>query len=59
MLQRIADADPTETTEWRDAFADIVSLHGPARARFVLDQLVALAHQTQIDWALCRPVAAA
>ncbi len=50
MLQRIADADPTETTEWRDAFADIVSMHGPARARFLLDQLVALAHQTQIDW---------
>jgi len=50
MLQRIADADPTETTEWRDAFADIVSLHGPARARFLLDQLVALAHQSQIDW---------
>ena len=50
MLQRIADADPIETAEWRDAFADIVSLHGPARARFVLDQLVALAHQTQIDW---------
>ena len=50
MLQRIVDADPTETAEWRDAFADIVSLHGPARARFVLDQLVALAHQTQIDW---------
>ena len=50
MLQRIADADPTETTEWRDAFADIVSVHGPARARFLLDQLVALAHQSQIDW---------
>ena len=50
MLQRIADADPTETTEWRDAFADIVSMHGPERARFVLDQLVALAHQSQIDW---------
>ena len=50
MLQRIADADPTETTEWRDAFADIVSMHGPERARFLLDQLVALAHQTQIDW---------
>lgn len=50
MLQRIADADPTETTEWRNAFADIVSVHGPARARFLLDQLVALAHQSQIDW---------
>ncbi len=50
MLQRIADADPTETAEWRDAFADIVHTHGPARARFLLDQLVALAHQSQIDW---------
>ena len=50
MLQRMTDADPTETAEWRAAFADLVSLHGPARARFVLDQLVALAHQSQIDW---------
>eukprot|EP01036_Dinobryon_divergens_P007441 gene7441-9927_t len=25
-------------------------MHGPERARFVLDQLVALAHQSQIDW---------
>ena len=50
MLQRMTDADPTETAEWRAAFADLVNLHGPARARFVLDQLVALAHQSQIDW---------
>ena len=50
MLQRMTDADPTETAEWQAAFADLVSLHGPARARFVLDQLVALAHQSQIDW---------
>jgi len=50
MLQKTADADPIETAEWREAFADIVSVHGPARARFLLDQLVALAHQSQIDW---------
>ena len=50
MLQQTADADPTETTEWRDAFAEVVQLHGPARARYLLDQLVALAHQSQIDW---------
>jgi pyruvate dehydrogenase E1 component len=50
MLQQSADADPTETTEWRDAFAEVVQLHGPARARYLLDQLVALAHQSQIDW---------
>ena len=50
MLQRSADADPTETTEWRDAFAEVVQLHGAARARYLLDQLVALAHQSQIDW---------
>ena len=50
MLQRTADADPTETTEWRDAFAEVVQLHGAARARYLLDQLVALAHQSQIDW---------
>ena len=50
MLQRMTDADPTETAEWQAAFADLISLHGAARARFVLDQLVALAHQSQIDW---------
>lgn len=50
MLQKTTDLDPVETTEWRDAFAGVVQLHGPERARYLLDQLVAMAHQQQIEW---------
>jgi len=50
MLQKTTDLDPVETTEWRDAFAGVVQLHGPERARYLLDQLVAMAHQQQIGW---------
>jgi len=45
-----ADADPQETAEWRDAFNAVVKQHGAERAGFLLDQLVALAHQNQMDW---------
>lgn len=45
-----ADTDPQETAEWLDAFNSVVSQHGAERAGFLLDQLVALAHQNQIDW---------
>ncbi|MDE2618123.1 MAG: pyruvate dehydrogenase (acetyl-transferring), homodimeric type [Burkholderiales bacterium] len=44
------DVDPTETTEWREAFAALVTHAGPARARFMLDELVRLARSRQIDW---------
>ena len=44
------DTDPQETTEWRDAFNAVVLQHGAERAGFLLDQLVALAHQNQLDW---------
>ena len=50
MLQRTFDLDPIETAEWRDAFDSVVALHGPERARFLLDQLVVMAHHSQIDW---------
>ena len=45
-----ADIDPTETAEWRDAFASLVAAHGAARARFVLDQLAVLARTPQVGW---------
>ena len=45
-----ADSDPQETAEWQDAFNAVVKQHGAERAGFLLDQLVALAHQNQIDW---------
>ncbi len=44
------DVDPAETAEWRDAFAALVAAHGPARARFVLDQLAVLARGPQVAW---------
>jgi pyruvate dehydrogenase E1 component len=50
MLQRTLDTDPIETAEWRDAFEGVVTLHGAERARFLLDQLVIMAHHSQISW---------
>ncbi len=44
------DSDPQETAEWRDAFHAVVAQHGAERAGYLLDQLVALAHQNQLDW---------
>ena len=44
------DADPQETAEWTQAFQSVVATHGPERARFVLDQLVRLAHTAQVGW---------
>ncbi len=45
-----ADTDPSETTEWRDAFLSLVAQHGPQRARFVLDAMVRMAHASQVGW---------
>ncbi|MFM2208790.1 MAG: pyruvate dehydrogenase (acetyl-transferring), homodimeric type, partial [Pseudomonadota bacterium] len=45
-----ADADPAETAEWRDAFLAVVAAHGPARARFLLDEMARLAHTPAIGW---------
>jgi len=47
---RSADADPAETAEWRDAFLAAVATHGPARARFLLDELARLACTPAIGW---------
>ena len=44
------DTDPQETAEWRDAFLALVAAHGPERARFVLDELAALARQQRTGW---------
>ncbi|NDA48724.1 MAG: pyruvate dehydrogenase (acetyl-transferring), homodimeric type, partial [Alphaproteobacteria bacterium] len=46
----VADVDPVETAEWRDAFKALVATHGPARARYVLDHLAELASTPQIAW---------
>ena len=44
------DADPLETAEWRDAFQALVATQGPARARFILDQLAVLARHPTVAW---------
>ena len=44
------DIDPQETAEWRDAFAALVTTHGPERARFMLHELVRAAHAQQVGW---------
>jgi len=46
----VHDVDPTETAEWRDAFIALAQAHGPARARWMLDQLATLARQADIGW---------
>jgi pyruvate dehydrogenase E1 component len=44
------DIDPDETAEWRDAFTALVAAHGPARARYVLDQLAVMARTPHVGW---------
>src|SRR3954463_12403141 len=44
------DTDPAETAEWRDALLALVATEGPARARFILDQLAAQARDPHIAW---------
>ena len=44
------DIDPAETAEWRDAFTALVAAHGPARARYVLDQLAVMARTPHVGW---------
>jgi pyruvate dehydrogenase E1 component len=50
VLQKTSDIDPIETAEWLEAFDAVVHMHGAERAQYLLDQLVALAHQKQLGW---------
>lgn len=45
-----SDLDPVETAEWKDALLALVAEEGPARARFILDELAALARDPRIGW---------
>jgi pyruvate dehydrogenase E1 component len=49
-LNAHGDADPVETAEWREALLSLVATHGPARARFILDELAAMARSPHIAW---------
>ena len=44
------DIDPTETAEWCDALDALTTAHGPERARFLLDALLAHARQRGVNW---------
>jgi pyruvate dehydrogenase E1 component len=50
LAANLADIDPSETAEWRDAFLALVAHQGPERARFMLDTLVRMAHTSQVQW---------
>ena len=44
------DADPVETAEWCEALDALTAVHGPTRARFVLDALLAHARRRGLHW---------
>ena len=44
------DLDPAETAEWRAALDALTAAHGPARARFMLDALLAHARRRGLHW---------
>ncbi|MFL6694256.1 MAG: pyruvate dehydrogenase (acetyl-transferring), homodimeric type, partial [Ramlibacter sp.] len=50
LLAPATDTDPAETAEWRDALAALIASEGPERARFILDQLAAMARAPQVGW---------
>ena len=47
---QLPDADPVETSEWLDAFDDIVDIHGRTRARYLLMRILERAGQKQVDF---------
>src|SRR5688500_9618262 len=50
LADQVGDTDPAETAEWREAFLALVATEGPARARFILDQLAVLARDPNVAW---------
>ncbi|HSW15747.1 MAG TPA: alpha-ketoglutarate dehydrogenase [Ramlibacter sp.] len=44
------DTDPAETAEWRDSLQSLIAAEGPERARFILDELAALARSPKVGW---------
>ncbi|MDK9703689.1 MAG: pyruvate dehydrogenase (acetyl-transferring), homodimeric type [Sulfuritalea sp.] len=44
-----SDVDPQETREWLEALQAVIANEGAERAHFLLEQLIALGHQTGIN----------
>ncbi len=49
-MNELPDTNPDETAEWRDAFEALLATEGPARARYILDQLAHRAREPQVGW---------
>ena len=47
-LHDFPDTNPDETAEWREAFEALLAAEGPARARYILDQLAHRARDPQV-----------
>ncbi|HEY7704398.1 MAG TPA: pyruvate dehydrogenase (acetyl-transferring), homodimeric type [Acidimicrobiia bacterium] len=47
-VHQLTDNDPVETQEWIDSLDQVVSAHGPVRARYLLAKLLERAHQTNL-----------
>ena len=45
-----ADVDPAETAEWCEALDALTKAHGPERARYLLDALLAHARRRGVHW---------
>ena len=47
---QLPDVDPVETSEWMDAFDDVVDANGRTRARYLLMRLLERANQTHVGF---------
>ena len=47
---QLPDGDPVETSEWLDAFDDVVDVHGRTRARYLLMRILERAGQKQVGF---------
>ena len=47
---QLPDVDPEETSEWLDAFDDVVDVHGRTRARYLLMRILERAGQKQVEF---------
>ena len=49
-MHQLPDTDPGETQEWLDSLDEVVSAHGPERARYLLARLLERAQHTQVNF---------
>uniref|UniRef100_UPI00117F645A hypothetical protein n=1 Tax=Pelomonas sp. KK5 TaxID=1855730 RepID=UPI00117F645A len=46
----LADSDPQESREWRDALASVLQAAGPQRVRELMDMLASMAREPAVGW---------